>query len=67
MTKGAPASIPGVESEDVVAALMALGYSQAEAVDAVARTEFTDSAPIEEKVRQALALPLSYSRSPEKL
>ncbi len=55
MTKGAPASIPGVESEDVVSALMALGYSQAEAVDAVARTEFKDADPIEEKVRQALS------------
>ena len=47
--------MPGVESEDVVAALMSLGYSQAEAVDAVARAEFPDSAPIEEKVRLALS------------
>jgi Holliday junction DNA helicase RuvA len=51
----APVSAPGVESEDVVAALMALGYSQAEAVDAVARAELTDGASIEDKVRLALA------------
>lgn len=56
MTKAAgPISIPGVESEEVVGALMALGYSQAEAVDAVARAEFPDGAPIEEKVRLALS------------
>jgi Holliday junction DNA helicase RuvA len=56
MTKGAaPIGIPGVESEEIVAALMALGYSQAEAVDAVARAEFPDAAPVEEKVRLALA------------
>jgi len=56
MTKAAaPISAPGVESEEVVAALMSLGYSQAEAVDAVARAEFPDKAPIEEKVRLALA------------
>jgi Holliday junction resolvasome RuvABC DNA-binding subunit len=36
MTKGARRRT-GRESEDVVAALMSLGYSQAEAVDAVAR------------------------------
>jgi Holliday junction DNA helicase RuvA len=56
MTKAAgPVSAPGVESEEVVGALMALGYSQAEAVDAVARAEFPDGAPIEEKVRLALS------------
>lgn len=56
MTKGAgPVNAPGVESEEVVAALMSLGYSQAEAVDAVARTEFPDKAPTEEKVRLALS------------
>jgi len=54
MAKGSTTSVPGVESEDVVAALMSLGYSQAEAVDAVARAEFPESAPIEEKVRLAL-------------
>jgi Holliday junction DNA helicase RuvA len=54
MAKGGAVSVPGVESEDVVAALMSLGYSEAEAVDAVARAEFPDSAPIEEKVRLAL-------------
>jgi holliday junction DNA helicase RuvA len=56
MTKGAgPVSAPGVESEEVVAALMSLGYSQAEAVDAVARADFPAGAPIEEKVRLALS------------
>jgi Holliday junction DNA helicase RuvA len=56
MTKGAaPIGVPGVESEEIVAALMALGYSQAEAVDAVARAEFPADAPVEEKVRLALA------------
>ncbi|HVP06173.1 MAG TPA: RuvA C-terminal domain-containing protein, partial [Dehalococcoidia bacterium] len=50
-----PIAAPGVESEEVVAALMSLGYSQAEAVDAVARAEFPDKAPIEEKVRLALS------------
>lgn len=56
MTKAAsPSSTPGVESEEVVAALMSLGYSQAEAVDAVARVDFPASAPIEEKVRLALS------------
>lgn len=56
MTKAAgPIATPGVESEEVVAALMSLGYSQAEAVDAVARAEFPQGAPIEEKVRLALS------------
>ena len=56
MTKGvAPVSAPGVESEEVVGALMALGYSQAEAIDAVARTDFPDKSPIEDKVRLALS------------
>jgi hypothetical protein len=32
-----------------------LGYSQAEAVDAVARADLPANAPIEEKVRLALA------------
>ncbi|MEO8458499.1 MAG: Holliday junction branch migration protein RuvA [Chloroflexota bacterium] len=56
MTKASgPVATPGVESEEVVAALMSLGYSQAEAVDAVARADFPASAPIEEKVRLALS------------
>jgi Holliday junction resolvasome RuvABC DNA-binding subunit len=56
MTSAAsPVSAPGVESEEVVGALMALGYSQAEAVDAVARAELPEGAAIEEKVRLALA------------
>jgi len=52
---GAPAGIPGVESEEVVAALMGLGYSQAVAADAVARIDLPAAAPIEEKVRLALS------------
>lgn len=55
MTSGAPVTTGGVESDDVVAALMALGYSQAEAVEAVARTELPAEAPVEEKVRLALS------------
>jgi Holliday junction DNA helicase RuvA len=55
MTAAAPVAVGGIESDDVVAALMALGYSQAEAVDAVARSELPADAPIEEKVRLALA------------
>jgi Holliday junction DNA helicase RuvA len=55
ITAGAPAAMPGVESEEVVAALMGLGYSQAEAIDAVARAALPEDAPIEEKVRLALS------------
>jgi Holliday junction DNA helicase RuvA len=55
LTAEAPAAVPGVESEDVVAALMALGYSQAEAADAVSRSELPPDAPLEERVRLALA------------
>ena len=51
----APSATPGVESEEIVAALMALGYSQAEATDAVARSDLPEDAAIEEKVRLALA------------
>lgn len=54
MASGAPATVPGVESEEVVAALMGLGYSQAEATEAVARSDMPAEAPIEEKVRLAL-------------
>jgi Holliday junction DNA helicase RuvA len=55
ITSASPAAVPGIESEDVIAALVSLGYSQAEATDAVARAEFPADAPIEEKVRLALA------------
>ncbi len=51
----APSTTPGVESEEIVGALMALGYSQAEATDAVARADLPEDAAIEEKVRLALA------------
>jgi Holliday junction DNA helicase RuvA len=49
----APATLPGDES-DVVSALIGLGYSQAEAVEAVARSELPADAPVEDKVRLAL-------------
>lgn len=55
LTSDAPVTVPGVESEDVTAALMALGYSQAEAAEAVARSEMPEHATVEEKVRIALA------------
>ena len=55
MKAAGPITAPGVESEEVVAALMSLGYSQAEAVDAVARAEFPADAAIEDKVRLALS------------
>lgn len=55
LTSEAPAAVPGVESEDVVAALMALGYSQAEAAEAVARSDMPADAALEDKVRLALS------------
>jgi len=55
LSSGAPATIPGIESEEVIAALVSLGYSQAEATDAVARADFPANAPIEDKVRLALS------------
>ncbi len=54
LAPGAPAALPGEESE-VVAALIGLGYSQAEAIDAVARSDLPPDAPVEERVRLALA------------
>jgi len=54
MTSGAAMAVPGVESEEVVSALMGLGYTQAEAAEAVARSEMPADAPIEERVRLAL-------------
>ncbi len=53
LAPGAPAALPGEES-DVVAALMGLGYSQAEALEAVARTELPTDSRVEDKVRLAL-------------
>ncbi|HEU4759055.1 MAG TPA: Holliday junction branch migration protein RuvA [Dehalococcoidia bacterium] len=54
LVPGAPAALPGGDS-DVVAALMGLGYTHAEAADAVARSDLPPDAAIEEKVRLALA------------
>ena len=53
LAPGAPAALPGDESE-VVAALMGLGYTQTEALDAVGRSELPADAPVEEKLRLAL-------------
>ncbi len=55
----APTTLPGDES-DVVSALIGLGYSQAEAVEAVARSELPADAPVEDKVRLALG---SFARA----
>jgi len=49
----APVALPGEESE-VVAALMGLGYTQSEALEAVANSELPADAPVEDKVRLAL-------------
>jgi Holliday junction DNA helicase RuvA len=50
----APATLPG-EGSEVVSALIGLGYTQAEAVEAVAKCELPADAPVEDKVRLALA------------
>jgi Holliday junction DNA helicase RuvA len=49
----APVALPGEESE-VVSALIGLGYSQSEALEAVAKSELPTDAPVEDKVRVAL-------------
>jgi Holliday junction DNA helicase RuvA len=49
----APAALPG-EASEVVAALIGLGYTQAEAMDAVAKSDLPADAPVEDKVRVAL-------------
>ncbi|MBI2912667.1 MAG: Holliday junction branch migration protein RuvA [Chloroflexi bacterium] len=53
LAPGAPAALPGEES-DVVAALQGLGYSQAEALEAVAKSDLPADAPVEDRVRLAL-------------
>ncbi len=53
LVAGAPAALPGEESE-VVSALVGLGYSQAEAMEAVGKSELPPDAPVEERVRLAL-------------
>ncbi len=57
----APATLPGDES-DVVSALIGLGYSQSEALEAVARSELPADAPVEDKVRLALGYFASAGR-----
>ncbi len=54
LTAEPPVALPG-DSSDVVAALMGLGYSQSEAVEAVAKSELPADAPVEDKVRLALS------------
>ena len=54
LTAEPPAALPG-DSSDVVAALMGLGYSQSEALEAVAKSELPADAPVEDKVRLALS------------
>ncbi len=49
----APVALPGEESE-VVSALMGLGYTQSEALEAVAKSDLPAEAPVEDKVRVAL-------------
>lgn len=49
----APVAFPGEES-DVVSALVGLGYTQSEALEAVAKSELPPDAPVEDKVRLAL-------------
>ena len=49
-----PAGVPG-DSSEVVAALMGLGYSQSEALEAVAKSDLPADAPVEDKVRLALS------------
>ncbi|MEE8347167.1 MAG: Holliday junction branch migration protein RuvA [Dehalococcoidia bacterium] len=48
-----PATLPGEESE-VVAALIGLGYTQTEAMEAVAKSKLPVGASVEDKVRLAL-------------
>ncbi len=54
LTAEPPVALPG-DSSDVVAALMGLGYTQAEATEAVAKSELPADAPVEDKVRLALS------------
>ncbi len=49
----APTALPGDASE-VVAALVGLGYTQAEATEAVAKSDLPADSPVEDKVRVAL-------------
>jgi len=49
----APVALPGEESE-VVSALIGLGYTQSEALEAVAKSDLPADAPVEDKVRVAL-------------
>ena len=50
----AAVTLPGEQSE-VVSALIGLGYTQSEAIEAVAKSELPVDAPVEDKVRLALS------------
>ena len=54
LTAEPPVGVAG-DSSEVVAALMGLGYTQAEATEAVAKSELPADAPVEDKVRLALS------------
>ena len=45
----------GAEQSEVVSALIGLGYTQSEAIEAVAKSELPVDAPVEDKVRLALS------------
>jgi len=45
----------GAEQSEVVSALIGLGYTQSEAIEAVAKSELPADAPVEDKVRLALS------------
>jgi Holliday junction DNA helicase RuvA len=54
-------AVASTDDEDVVAALVALGYSQGEASSAVSRLPKDESLTLEEKIRLALS---SFTASP---
>jgi Holliday junction DNA helicase RuvA len=51
----AVAATASSDRDDVVTALTALGYSRAEATEAAGKVELDDDAPVEERLRAALA------------
>lgn len=55
VSPSAPVSVPTARDDDVVAALVGLGYSQAEAQAAAASVPSEPSAAVEERLRHALA------------
>ena len=59
----APATLPG-EASEVVAALIGLGYTQSEAMEAVGKSDLPADAPVEDRVRLALGY-FARARAPE--